>query len=304
MSPELHLGITPWRGVMDAEAVASQAELSERWGYQSFFLPESHFVAGASIPDPLLLLAAAAARTRKIRLGTSSWLLPIRQPLLAAEQAASLDQLCGGRLVLGLGRGYNPGMLAAFGVTNADKRDRFEQVLNAMLDAWSGEPVEEQRIEPKPRQKPHPPLWVAAFGPRAIAQSGRLGLPYFASPIETLSELEANFARHAEALAENGHDGPAVSPAMRTIFIAEEPARLDAVRTKLAELPPPPFRKGPAPAPEDWCLLGNAAEVREQVAYYTARLGITHLVAVRPRVSGLETGWLTDSFEALAGLGL
>jgi alkanesulfonate monooxygenase SsuD/methylene tetrahydromethanopterin reductase-like flavin-dependent oxidoreductase (luciferase family) len=285
---------------MEAEALCAQAEQAEAWGYQSFFLPESHFLEGASIPDPLLLLAAVAARTRTLKLGTSSWLLPIRQPLLAAEQAASLDHLSGGRLVLGLGRGFQPGMLAAFGVTNADKRDRFEQVLTSIWEAWAGEPVEGQRLVPKPLQQPHPPLWVAAFGPKAIAQSGRLGLPYLASPVETLAELEANFTRHAEALAENGHDESNVAPVMRTVFAAEEPARLDRVRRKLAELPPPPFRKGAPPAPEDWCLLGNAAEVADQIADYRARLGITHLLTVRPRVSGIETEWLTDSFAGLA----
>ncbi len=285
---------------MEAEALCAQAEQAEAWGYQSFFLPESHFLEGASIPDPLLLLAAVAGRTRRIALGTSSWLLPIRQPLLAAEQAASLDHLCGGRLVLGLGRGYQPAMLAAFGVSNADKRDRFEAVLNTICDAWAGEPVEGQRLVPKPLQQPHPPLWVAAFGPKAIAQCGRLGLPYLASPVETLAELEANFTRHAEALAENGHDAPDISPIMRTVFISEDPERLDRVRMKLAQLPPPPFRKGAPPAPEDWCLLGTASEVADQIADYRARLGITHLLAVRPRVSGIESSWLTECFAELA----
>lgn len=296
----MHLGITPWRGVLEAENLCSQAEQAEAWGYESFFLPESHFLEGASIPDPLLLLAAVAARTRSIALGTSSWLLPIRQPLLAAEQAASLDHLCGGRLILGLGRGYQPGMLAAFGVNSADKRDRFEEVFNSMCEAWAGEPVEGQRLVPKPLQAPYPPLWLAAFGPKAIAQAGRLGLPYFASPVETLGELEANLGRHAEALAENGHDAPEVIPVMRTVFITDDRTRLELVRSKLGELPPPPFRKGPNPDPDAWCLLGSAAEVSDRVADYRARLGLTHLVAVRPRVSGIDPEWLTESFAELA----
>ncbi|MEE4193354.1 MAG: LLM class flavin-dependent oxidoreductase [Halieaceae bacterium] len=296
------LGITPWRMELNARALSAQAAQAEAWGYRSFFLPESHFVATAAIPDPLLLLAAVAAQTETITLGTTSWLLPIRQPLLAAEQAASLDHLCNGRLVLGLGRGYRRGMLEAFGVNSADKRDRFDAVLSAMRSAWAGEPVQEQTVQPGPLQTPHPPLWVAAFGPKAIGQAGRLGLPYFASPVESLAELVSNYYRHAEALAEHGNGADIVRPIMRTVFVAEDPARVANVRDKLAALPAPPFRKGPQPDPEDWCLLGSAAEVGEQLARYQEALNPTHLIAVRPRVPGIDSEWLSESFEALAGM--
>ncbi len=300
--PDFELGITPWRMALDAAGLSAQAVQAEAWGYRSFFLPESHFLESSSIPDPLLVLAAVAAQTSKLTLGTTSWLLPIRQPLLAAEQAASLDQLCRGRLVLGLGRGYQRGMLEAFGVNSADKRDRFDAVLSAMQSAWSGEPVAGQPVFPRPLQQPHPPLWVAAFGPKAIAQAGRLGLPYFASPVESLAELQANYARHEEALAEHGNGGEILRPIMRTVFVADSPARVSEVRDKLAALPSPPFRKGPQPAPEDWCLLGTATEVSEQIASYRDALQMTHLVAVRPRVPGIATPWLTDSFAALADI--
>ncbi len=299
---DLELGITPWRMELTAPSLSAQAAQAEAWGYRSFFLPESHFVDTAAIPDPLLLLAAVAAHTEALTLGTTSWLLPIRQPLLAAEQAASLDQLCGGRLVLGLGRGYQRGMLEAFGVNSADKRDRFDAVLSAMRAAWTGELVEGQPVHPRPLQQPHPPLWVAAFGPKAIGQAGRLGMPYFSSPIESLAELVNNYARHEEALAEHGN-GPGIArPVMRTVFISEDAGRVSAVREKLAALPAPPFRKGPQPAPEDWCLLGSASQVADQLARYREALDMTHLVAVRPRVSGIDTAWLTDSFAALADL--
>ncbi len=302
--PELQLGIAPWRMELNARAMSAQAVQAEAWGFHAFFLPESHFVENAAIPDPLLLLAAVAAQTEALTLGTTSWLLPIRQPLLAAEQAASLDRLCDGRLVLGLGRGYQRGMLEAFGVNSADKRDRFDEVLCAMRSAWAGEPFLEQIVHPRPLQTPHPPLWVAAFGPKAIGQAGRLGLPYFASPVESLAELVGNYARHEEALAEHGNGADIARPIMRTVFIAEDPARVAIVRDKLAALPSPPFRRGPQPAPEDWCLLGGAAEVGEQIARYREALNPTHLVAVRPRVPGIDNGWLTESFETLAEIEL
>lgn len=288
---------------LDAPGLCEQARLAESWGYDSFFLPENHFEGENAIPDPLLLLASIAGATERLLLGTTSWLLPIRQPVLAAEQAASLDQLCGGRLILGLGRGYRPGMLGVFGVTNADKRDRFENVLATMQAAWSGEPVaENQTLSPLPHQTPHPPLWVAAFGPKALAQAGKLGLPYFASPVESLAELEANFTVHAEAIQAHDKRCNGIRTIMRTVFVSEDEALIDQVREQLAALPAPPFRRDSAPAPDEWAILGNAESVSEKIRAYRSALDLTHLVAVRPRVRGLESEAVSESFAALAAL--
>ncbi|MEE4659539.1 MAG: LLM class flavin-dependent oxidoreductase, partial [Halieaceae bacterium] len=305
MPEALSLGLVPWQMGAQADAghYAAQAEMAERWGYQSFFLPENHFAPATPLPDPLLVLAVAASATRTIRLGTTSWLLPIREPLLAAAQAASLDQLCGGRLILGLGRGYRADMLKAFGVASAEKRNRFEAVLASLREAWSGAPVlEDQPLVPLPLQRPHPPLWVAAFGPKAIAQAGRLGLPYFASPLESLAELERNFARHDLALAEHGQPRPETRVIMRTVFVSDDPALLAELREKLASQPAGPLDRAQQPAVEDICLLGTAAEVAAQLQDYQSALGLTHLVAVRPRVSGLSEEALQESFAQLATL--
>ena len=308
MSAELHLGLTPWRlgPDLDADGLCRQAELAEAWGFDSFFLPETHFVEATPIPDPMLLLAAAAARTRRILLGTTSYLLPIRNPVLAAEQVASLDQLSGGRLILGLGRGYQTEMLEVFGVNHSEKRARFSDTLNAMQAAWRGETVggvdNALTLAPRPRQAPHPPLWVAAFGPKAIAQIGRLGLPYLASPVESFAELADNLRLHREALATHDHPLPDTVAVMRTVFICDDPARLARVREKLTALPAPPFRKTGQALPDDWCLLGSTEEVEAQIQRHREELGMTHLIAVRPRVGGIDESWLAESFTALAAL--
>ena len=93
-------GLTPWNfGDLSAESLSRQAEIGESLGYESFWLPESHFIDGA-IPDPLMLLAAVAAATRNPRLGTTSYLVPLRNPLQAAEQVSVLDSLSNGRVIL------------------------------------------------------------------------------------------------------------------------------------------------------------------------------------------------------------
>ncbi|MEM0952767.1 MAG: LLM class flavin-dependent oxidoreductase [Pseudomonadota bacterium] len=299
---EFSLGLVPWqmRAGTSAMALAEQARQAESWGYRSFFLPENHFTPNVPIPDPLLILAAAAATTTDIRLGTTSWLLPIREPLLAAAQAASLDQLSNGRLILGLGRGYSADMLQAFGVPIREKRRRLDSVLERMLSAWAGEPVfKEQALVPLPCQQPHPPLWMAAFGPKAIAQAARLGLPYFASPMETLTELERNYAIYEEGLAEYEQLAPATRAIMRTVFVSDDVQLIDSVRTKLAQQSRGPLSSEQAPDIEDICVLGNAAEVAEQLAHYRSRLALNHLVAVRPRVAGVPEPALRESFAAL-----
>jgi alkanesulfonate monooxygenase SsuD/methylene tetrahydromethanopterin reductase-like flavin-dependent oxidoreductase (luciferase family) len=260
----------------------------------------------------MLLLAAVSARTSRIRLGTSSYLLPIRHPLLAAEQIATLDRLSGGRLILGLGRGFQAGMLEAFGVAQSDKRTRFEDSLQAMLAAWRGEYVGEPKrlleLSPRPQQTPHPPLWVAAFGPRAIAQVGSLGLPYLASPVETLSELEHNHALHREALEAAGRDIPREVVIMRTVFISEDESACAGVREKLASSGGIKAMQNQdssdSAAVEDWCLLGTPDEVREDIARYQQKLGMTHLIAVRPRVSGVPEELNRTSLQTLQAMRL
>src|SRR5690606_20098261 len=104
------LGVTPWQPHAEsASALAAQAVRAEALGYHSFWVPESHFRAAQNvqtIPEPLMWLAAVAASTERLRLATTSLLLPLRHPLQAAEQVAVLDRLSGGRVILGIGRGY------------------------------------------------------------------------------------------------------------------------------------------------------------------------------------------------------
>ena len=165
MTP-LHLGLTPWNFAdLSAASLCRQARVAEECGYESIWLPENHFGQNA-LPDPLTLLASVAGATEHIRLGTTSYLLTLRNPLQAAEQVAVLDQLSGGRLILGVGRGVAPEMLRAFHVPHAEKRRIFAWSLELMRDAWAGRPVSLDgddahavEVHPRPHQTPHPPLW-------------------------------------------------------------------------------------------------------------------------------------------------
>jgi alkanesulfonate monooxygenase SsuD/methylene tetrahydromethanopterin reductase-like flavin-dependent oxidoreductase (luciferase family) len=306
------LGVTPWNfSDLSAASLGGQAQLAESLGCHSFWLPENHFNPGA-IPDPLMLLASVAGVTQSIRLATTSYLLTLRNPLQAAEQVAVLDQLSGGRVILGVGRGYAADMLAAFKVVPKDKRRIFADTLEIMQQAWSGEPVATGEpnadgevttiiLDPLPVQRPHPPIWVAAFGPLALAQAGRLGMPYVASPMESLAELEANLDKYRQAGLDAGQTPAAEVPIMRSVFVCNSAQRTTQLRESLASSR---LRLGkPEVMPADqWAIVGDAGYVREKIAEYQTRLGMTHLIATRLRVPGLEQPELEGSLATLAEL--
>lgn len=302
----MHLGLTPWNfSDLSAQSLCEQAKFAESCGYESIWLPESHFGENA-LPDPLMLLASIAGGTTKIRLGTTSYLLTLRNPLQAAEQVAVLDQLSGGRLILGVGRGYAPEMLRAFHVPPKEKRRIFAWSLGLMRDAWLGRPVSldgdaEHAVEvyPRPFQQPHPPLWVAAFGPKALAQAGRLGLPYLCSPMESLTTLQDNYAQHRQASIEAGVDLAIDIPLMRTVFVCKDRKVLVRVRQEIDQRGEN-SRLRAGESSDDWTILGEPNEVADKVARYQEVLGMTHLIATRLRIGGMDEGDLRDSITLLA----
>jgi alkanesulfonate monooxygenase SsuD/methylene tetrahydromethanopterin reductase-like flavin-dependent oxidoreductase (luciferase family) len=239
-----------------------------------------------------------------------------------AEEVAVLDRLSQGRVILGMGRGFRGALFTAFEVPAKEKLDRFDAALLVMRRAWAGEPVAWEdgigegtdptpvRVSPLPVQQPHPPLWVAAFGPKAVAQAARLGLPYLASPIESLAVLEANYERHRAGLAESGHTDPVAVPVMRTLFVARDVrllARAHAGLTQqaaaLAKAPAASLRRAAAASVADWAIVGEPSEVAEQVARQREKLGITHLIA-RVQIPGLAREEILASLQELAALTL
>lgn len=296
------------------------AQRADALGFHSLWLPEGHFAKGATAA-PLTMLAAFAARTKRLRLATTSVLLPLHHPLRIAADTATLDALSGGRLLLGVGRGFRAPVFEGFGVRAREKRDRFDEALDAILDAWSGgatspagthfaarggAPV---RIALRPVQRPHPPLVVAAFGMKGLRQAATRGLPYLASPLESLETLEENYAfwRGELKRAPRG-DAPRV-PVMRTVFISENDAEAQAVRSALAAETARIARGGgrapartAAGALEDRVLVGGFAEVQDAVGRYRERLGMD-LLCARIEIPGISDAACDAALTRLAELG-
>ena len=302
----MKLGVTAWNlSDMSAVSLTEQAKFAESLGYNSFWLPENHF-SKVAIPDPLMMLASVAAGTSKIKLATTSYLLPLRHPLLAAEQVAVLDQLSQGRVILGIGRGYMPSMLKAFDIKPNTKRKIFEEALQTMRSAWRGQPLllrdgeTKVTLDPLPVQCPHPPIWVAAFGPKALAQAGRLGLPYLPSPLETISKLQDNFRIYSESIESKGKLADQVKPLMRIVHITESPSELKAIREELNNFRIRRQGSGlDSQNDESWAIIGSSSEVKEKISEYVEIFSTDYLVVSRLRVPGLPDSSVRKSLEQI-----
>jgi alkanesulfonate monooxygenase SsuD/methylene tetrahydromethanopterin reductase-like flavin-dependent oxidoreductase (luciferase family) len=232
--------------------------------------------------------------------------LTLRNPLQAAEQVAVFDQMSGGRLILGVGRGYAPEMLRAFHVPVAEKRRIFAWTLDIMRRAWAGEavtldnePENAIKVFPRPVQRPEPPIWVAAFGPKALAQAGGLGLPYLSSPMESLDTLRENYAQHQAAAVAAGVTPPQVLPLMRTVFVSHDANECQRLREALvAQADNSRLQDGESI--DDWTIIGEPGFVRERVQEYQQSLGMTHMIATRIRLGGLQEPMLRASVALLA----
>jgi len=297
-------------------SLVARAEHAEALGLHSVWVPEGHFRRGA-MASPLLVLSAIAARTSRLRLGTTSLLLPVHHPLRVAQEVAALDLLSQGRVMLGLGRGFAAPLFQAFGVEAHTKRDRFDEALDAILRAFGGEPMEltgdhfstggGRSVTPtlRPMQRPHPPLLVAAFGKKGLLQAARRGLPYLASPLESLPLLVENHALHRAHLPVGGVRGPFRTPVMRTLHLAADAAEARRVRERLAAealgtaraLPPVLARAAAGPLNER-VIVGEEREVTEQLLCYQERLGMDLLI-VRSELAGLPEELRRRSLERL-----
>jgi alkanesulfonate monooxygenase SsuD/methylene tetrahydromethanopterin reductase-like flavin-dependent oxidoreductase (luciferase family) len=196
-----------------AQALA-QACRADELGFDSVWLTEHHFSRHGIVSDSLAVLAHLAARTATVRLGTAVSVLPLHHPLRFAEAAATVDQLSGGRLDIGIGRGYQPGEFRGFGVDIAEKHDRFAEALDILRRVWESDtPVsysgsfwsfEDAAPQPRPHQQPHPPFWVATDSPEGLAMCAAedwgVLLPQGTSLTVTAGQME----RYAQALATGG----------------------------------------------------------------------------------------------------
>jgi alkanesulfonate monooxygenase SsuD/methylene tetrahydromethanopterin reductase-like flavin-dependent oxidoreductase (luciferase family) len=203
--------------------IIAQIELGDAVGFDTVWLGELHFSRGFSIlADPLLVLAAAAQRTSRIRLGTAVTLLPLHNPVKIAEEAAICDILSDGRLEFGVGRGTAPLHYAGYDIPQEQSRERFDEALDFIIGAWTHESfsfegkyfrVRDLKLVPRPLQTPYPPVRIAANSPDTFPFAARRRFPIFATPmINPPDKLKEGLGVYRDGLGSTAIDAALAFP--------------------------------------------------------------------------------------------
>src|SRR5229473_2634644 len=199
---------------------------AEALGYDTIWLTEHHFVDDGYSPSLLPIAAAIAGRTKKIRIGTFVILLPLHNPIRIAEDAATVDIISTGRLELGFGQGYRVPEFTAFNIPRNERGPRLQEnaeiVRRLFIEknlTYEGRfnRIVDATLVPGPVQRPHPPIWLAARGPKSIARAARNGYHFMGTGgVDQQQTYDA-------ALKEHGRDPEDFNIAqLRTVFVASK----------------------------------------------------------------------------------
>jgi len=204
----------PWAPNAEVQAyrnAVSQAEAAEAAGFSYFWTTEQHFFyeIGHS-PCPDILLAAVSERTNRIRLGFAVMLMTVHNPFIVAEKVATLDVLSNGRVDFGMGRGSTSYMVEAFGVDAVSSRDQANEATEAVLRMFAEEKfsgfkgeyydLPERYVVPKPVQKPHPPLWIAASNLETYEHAARMGVGVIGVTRNSIAETRSAIAQYRDVI--------------------------------------------------------------------------------------------------------
>lgn len=299
---------------------------AEALGYSSVWIAEHHFNDYGLCPAPTVLASYVAARTTRLRVGMGVSLLPLHHPVDLAEQLAVLDVVSGGRLDVGIGRGGTLQDYQTFRSDRDDSRARVEEGIELMQRCWSGAPfdfegrfhtAERLHVRPRPVQRPHPPVYIAANSEDSVLSAARLGLPALSSFFVPVPELQRRHTLYHETSLAAGRSEAEVDAlerqgwGMRVVHVA--PTREEALRAtespfmgyqrKMAVLRsdatggtvPGSFdrsllrlRTFPEYLADGWALIGTPADVREGLQKYLDATGYQHVLLLMA-LPGIQT---------------
>ncbi|MBI2205262.1 MAG: LLM class flavin-dependent oxidoreductase [Candidatus Rokubacteria bacterium] len=214
----------------------AEAQLAESCGFDSCFFGEHHQDKDGFLPSPLIVATAVAAKTRTLRVGTSVILLPLHHPVRVAEDVITLDLVSKGRVILGVGIGYQPADFRAFAVPMEDRLARFEEGVEVIRKSWTGEPfafrgkhytLEDVRITPRPYQRPGPPLWIGGSIAAAARRAGRIADGFVGTPSTSMANAKSLIDAYTASAREAGR--PPYIVQMRDAWVAQTRAEADAV---------------------------------------------------------------------------
>jgi probable F420-dependent oxidoreductase len=227
----------------DADGFRAHLARAEQLGFHSAWVQEQILNLGsARTLDPLGAMTYAAACTERLRLGCAVFVTPLHNPVHLAKAIATLDNLSHGRVEVGVAAGGAARPFAAFGIDSSVPVTRFNEGLELMKALWTEPKVtfdgrfwqlDGARMEPKPVQQPHPPIWIGGNHPNALRRAARLADGFFGAGSQSTAQFAQQTPVVREALAELGRDPSTFRFAKRVyVHVDDDPAqaveRLDA----------------------------------------------------------------------------
>ena len=220
------------QGLHDFTAFGIEADAL---GYHSTFVVEHHFSGWTQVSATLNLLTWLAARTERLRIGTAVIVLPWHNPVLLAEQTATLDLLSAGRLDLGIGKGYRYNEFRGFAIPAAEADARSDEGLDVLLRAWTETApfshagrfwqFQDIVVEPPPAQRPHPPVWMAAGSPESIRKVAARGFNLLLDQFASVATIGSRIALFKAAVEARGRRFDPMSVAVaRDVYVARDAA--------------------------------------------------------------------------------
>ena len=284
-----------------AESV-EQVRAAREAGFDLICTGQHYLAAPYQMSTSLPLLARLAAEAGDMEVAATVILVPLHNPVEMAESVATMDAICDGRFILGVGLGYRDEEYAAFGMERKQRVPRTREALEIMKLLWTEDEVEYQgeyyqvprsKIATRPVQKPHPPIWVAANHDRAIRRAARWGYPWLINPHATVPMVAEQMAGYRRALELAGHPSPPAWPMMRELYIAQD--------RETAYLESQPYLEGKYAAYAAWgqdkalpgeesfsvpfqdlakdrFLLGSPDDVFGEINRYGEELGVNYMI--------------------------
>jgi probable F420-dependent oxidoreductase len=281
----MQIGVCP-DAVRTAGALGDLGERAEQFGFDSFWVPDHLAFYGAPLLDPLQALACVATRTRRLRLGTSVYLLPLRHPTHVAKAVASLDFMSEGRVILGVGVGGEfPGEYAASGVPIQERGKRANEAIACLRHLWKEDntpftgrffEVPELRLNPPPVSPGGPPIWIGGRSDAALRRAAKLGDGYLGFLLDAAGFVKRMETIHGYARevgrAEHQVVGALVS------FMQVDTDR-DRAITEAAAVLSANYGQPMEAAMARYGIVGDIAACRETIRTLE-QVGVEHLVLV------------------------
>ena len=296
----LRIGFIPIEGGHYYREALEEVTRAEELGFHSVLMEEHHSVANHYWPSPIAVLAGFATRTSRLVLGTDIVVAAFHHPVRLAEDVAMLDVISGGRCVLGIAIGYKPDEFALYGVELERRGARFEEQLAIIKGLWTQDRIDfrgtyyttQGRLEPRPVQQPHPPLWIGGWGDLTLRRAATLADNWIPGPTADLARLLAGkrqFLTHRRAA---GLPDPTEWPLTRDVIIADTDAQarqlaeehiMVAYRREYAGGWRHPFIDASIATDldklmHDRFIIGGPEQCRDRIQRFVEQYGMTHLI--------------------------